>query len=228
MNIITKIWRPAVAAAVTSALVALPAFVFAMESTQTASTTIVVVPVQTSVDVHINANGHADIKGAAITSIGNSSIEVTTTWGGTVLNWTVNYASSTEFLYKGGRSASASVLGVGDVVNINGMLTGSGLTLNAKVIRDRSKEKVALERHIFEGRLNASISTTTLPTTFGLKIGNINYTVNVPTGTQILNRNWGVTDLTTFQVNDTVRVYGSYNTSTTSSIDVVVVRDVTR
>jgi hypothetical protein len=121
------------------------------------------------------------------------------------------------------------VLAVGDIVNLNGMLGSSGgLTLSAKVIRDLSKEKVMIEKHTFEGKLQAAIGTTSLPTSFGLVSGNTTYTVNVPVGTPILAKNWASTNLGTFQANDTVRVYGSLNGSSTSMIDAVVVRDATR
>jgi hypothetical protein len=122
-----------------------------------------------------------------------------------------------------------SQIAVGDIVNFNGALdtSASSLTVNANVIRDVSKEKVSLEKHVFEGTLQ-SLAGTSFPTTLSLLIGGANYTVNLPSNTLVLGKNWGALALSSFVVGDTVRVFGSLQTSTSTTINALVVRNASR
>jgi len=192
-----------------------------------ASTTVKSAVVAPSIT--INTRGDVTVKGANVTSINGSTITATTVWNGNTLTWTVTTASSTNFLYHGGKSSTSGVIAVNDNVNFSGTLNGNGLTVAANTVRDNSKEKSAiLDQHTFEGKLNAAIGTTSLPTSFSLKIGNTNFTVNVPVNTPILNKNWASINLGSFVAGDTVRVYGSAEASSTNILDAVVVRDATR
>ena len=215
MNIIDRIPRSVIGVVLAAGLVVTPLIAFAA--------------MNPSPTVSIGEKGNVTVKSATVTAVNGSTITATTAWNGNALTWTVTTGSTTDFKFKGGKSATVATVAVGDNVNFNGTLGGNGLTVAASTVRDNSKEQVLPpQKHTFEGKLNAAVGTTTLPTTFSLKIGNNNVTVNVPVNTPILNKVWASVNLGSFQAGDTVRVYGSAEASSSSVLDAVVVRDATR
>lgn len=192
--------------------------------------------VSSSVSANINPSGHVLVRGATVTGVSGNTVTATTTWNSTTLTWTVVTASSTEVLGRNGNDKrDALVLAsvkVGDTINFQGTLSaGTGLTVAARVLRNLSVVKPVVQpvvqRDIFQGRLE-SIASTTLPTTLGLKVGNTLYTVVVPLGTPVLKSNFTATTLSTLQVGDIVRVFGSASTTNNTTIDALIVRDASR
>lgn len=180
--------------------------------------------------VEIGPAGNVHVQGATVTSVSSSTISAATVWGSTTLSWNVVTNSSTQFNGKNG-NVSLSDVKLGDSVNFNGKLdsSASALTVTATNVRDISvaKEIKVLLKDIFQGTLQ-SFAATTSPTSFTMKSGDKTLSVNVSASTQILNRNFGVTTLGTFQSGDTVRVYGSLQDATSSTINALIVRDATR
>ena len=88
--------------------------------------------------------------------------------------------------------------------------------------------KALLNKRTFEGTLKSVSASTTLPTSFMLTLGSIDFTVDVPSGISILNKDWLQTPLSTFVVGDKVRVYGAVEANNTSVVDASVVRDASR
>lgn len=188
--------------------------------------------VSSSVSANINPSGHVLVRGATVTGVSGNTVTATTTWNSATLTWTVVTASSTEVLGRNGNDKrDALVLAsvkVGDTINFQGTLSaGTGLTVNARVLRNLSVVKPVVQRDIFQGRLE-SIASTTLPTTLGLKVGNTLYTVVVPLGTPVLKSNFTATTLSTLQVGDIVRIFGSLEAANDTSIDALIVRDASR
>lgn len=144
-------------------------------------------------------------------------------------NITVKTATTTQ-IKKGNLVITFADLHVGDKIDkTDGLYNNLTLTLTAnsvKVKADQSQGNGNQNSQVFEGTLQ-SLSATTTPTTLALMVGGTSYTVNIPTGISILNKNWLITSLTTFQVGDTVRVYGALQSGTTI-IDASVVRDASR
>lgn len=144
-------------------------------------------------------------------------------------NITVKTATTTQ-IKKGNLVITFADLHVGDKIDkTDGLYNNLTLTLTAnsvKVKADQSQGNGNQNSQVFEGTLQ-SLSATTTPTTLALMVGGTSYTVNIPTGISILNKNWLITSLTTFQVGDIVRVYGALQSGTTI-IDASVVRDASR
>ncbi len=180
---------------------------------------------KSGLEVQIGESGRVLVRGATVTGVSGNTITATTVWGSASVTWTVN-ASNAQFVDRGGRNAGLADISVGDTVSFNGSLntSASAFSVNATTVKNWSKDRKVLERHTFEGKLQ-SIASTTLPTNFVLKVGDTNFTVNVAVGTPILKNNWSNTTLAQFAVGNTVRVYGSVQASSTTTIDAVVVRN---
>ncbi len=184
-----------------------------------------------SVDVSIN-NGRVNVNGAKVTAVSGNTITANTSWGSSNLIWNVKIGSSTIVKDARGKGKTpVTQIVAGDTINFKGSLdTGlSGLTVNATQVKDltRNATDSSTEKHVFEGKLQA-LATTSLPTSFTLLINSINYTVNVPSNALILAKNWTAIALSSFVVGDTVRVFGSLQTSTSTVIDALVVRNASR
>lgn len=178
-----------------------------------------------TLEVHIFDNGKVLVRGAKITAISGNTISASNTWNSVVLNWTVHTDSSTNLLRRFDGNAQMSDFSVGDFISFSGDLvqTGTSLTVNAKVVKDWSVQKTKAQAKVFEGTLKA-ISGTVAPITFTLTLsGNQDVTVNVPVGISVLNRNWMIVGLSSFQTGDKVRVWGAREGNT---IEASVVRNV--
>jgi hypothetical protein len=77
-------------------------------------------------------------------------------------------------------------------------------------------------RTTIEGKIS-SIEGTTLPTTMVVKTEEKVYTVNIATNTSVLNESWLRAVLSSFNVGDKIRVYGTVHSDLT--MDATVVRD---
>ena len=182
--------------------------------------------VGSSLEVNINGDGGVLVRGAKVTAVSSSTISATTAWGSNVLSWTVNVDGSTELVpRKGENKITLSDIMVDHIISFKGDLvtTGSGLVVNAKVVKDWSIEKKEKpeQAKVFEGTLK-SVASTTLPTTLVVTIGGVDYTVNVAANISILNNLWLTTSLSNFHVADHIRLYGTVSGTT---ITASVVRD---
>ena len=212
--------------ALLGALVITPAAVFARDNYDKSD----VRATGAELSVQINNNGSTRVSGATVTSVGSSTLVAQNSFGSTTLTWTVNTNSSTKFVDKGGKNYPLANIAVGDVISFVGTLNAgsNSLTVTATQVKDWSKSAKIFEKHVFEGSLLSAIGTTTLPTTMSLKVGNTTYTVQIGAGVPILSKNWATTNLGTFMVGDSVRVYGSVQPANLSVIDAVVVRNASR
>lgn len=157
-----------------------------------------------------------------ISSITGTSFVLTTTDNKTI---TVNTDANTK-ITRGDTPVAFSALIVGDkITKTEGLYNNTSNTLAAKSIRLYNDP--LLSKRTFEGTITSAVSTTT-PATFTFVSEGKTYTVNVPAGISILNKNWMQIPLSTFQTNDSIRVYGMIQASNTSMIDATVVRNTTR
>ncbi len=157
-----------------------------------------------------------------ISSITGTSFVLTTADNKTI---TVNTDANTK-ITRGDTTIAFNALVVGTkVTKTEGLYNNTSNTLAAKSIKLYADP--LLSKRTFEGTLTSTISAT-LPATFTFLSEGKTYTVNVPVGISILNKNWMQIPLSTFQVNDTIRVYGMIQASNTSVIDATVVRNATR
>jgi len=188
--------------------------------------------------ININPSGNVQVQGATVTALSGSTLTATTVWGSTVLSWTIVTSSSTQLVNNNKKSddnrglMTLADIKVGDTVNFQGSLaTGNaGLTVNARVVRDQSittSRVVSVQKDIFQGTLQ-SIASTTAPTSLTMKSGQTLFTVTIPASATVLKSNFSATTLSTFQIGDTVRVYGSIETTHPTTINALVVRDATR
>lgn len=182
--------------------------------------------IRKGVEVQINDSGRTIVRSAKVTAVSGSTITTSLAVGSTTLTWTVFTNSATNFTDKNGRSSGLTDVTVGDTVSFRGTLAAaSNLAVNATVVKNWSKDKQVIQKHTFEGSVQ-SVASSSVPTSFVLKSGNTNYTVNVAQNTLVLRNNWTLLGLGSIKVGDTVRVYGSVQTNNTSVIDALVVRDV--
>lgn len=137
---------------------------------------------------------------------------------------TVTTDANTKIM-RGDTTIAVSGLMVGDkVTKTEGLFNNLDRTLKADSVKISSG---VLGKRTFEGTL-VSIAGTTLPTSFVLKVGDANYTVNVPANISVLGSNWLVMPIANMQVNDTIRVYGAVQAASMTTIDASVVRDASR
>jgi hypothetical protein len=181
-------------------------------------------------NVDINKNGVVSIRGGKVVAISGNQIVVSSTLGSSVLTWTGSIDSTTKLEAKNGKTIELANIAVGDVVTVKGtMNSGSGLSFKTSLIRDISKAYVpvvANTKQIFEGKLTALPGSTT-PTSITMMIGNTAQVVSISPTTLILNSSWLPVGLSTFQLNDQVRVFG-FVPSGSNVVTGLVLRNATR
>lgn len=96
-----------------------------------------------TLEVHIYDNGKVLVRGAKVTAVSGATVTATTAWGSTSLSWTVNTDSSTEFVRNFGGKSGVSEISAGNYISFNGdlVITASGLTVNAKTLKNWSVQK---------------------------------------------------------------------------------------
>lgn len=94
-----------------------------------------------AVDIAIGTKGRTLVHGATVTGVSGSTISARSSWGTSVINWTVNTASATKFLLKGEGTTTISAIATGDTVNFDGTLatTSGQFTVDAHIVRDISR-----------------------------------------------------------------------------------------
>ncbi len=138
------------------------------------------------------------------------------------------FVSSSTVVKQGGATSTFAALSVGQkITKASGVWNNLSSTMQSEKV-DIYQNNALLNKRTFEGTLKSMSATTTLPTTLVLTVGTSDFTVNVPAGISILNKNWLTTPLATFVITDKVRVYGAVQVANTSVIDASVVRNTTR
>lgn len=157
-----------------------------------------------------------------ISSITGASFVLATENGKSV---TVNTDANTKIM-KGDVSVAFSTLVVGDKISkTEGLYNNNTNVLQAKTVKLYVNPVV--NKRTFEGKITSAVSILP-PTSFSFVSEGKTYTVNVPLGISILNKDWAQILLSSFQINDTVRVYGQVQATNTSVIDATVVRNASR
>ncbi len=186
-----------------------------------------------STNLEIGNDGSVVMRGATVSSISGNTVYVNSVLGSATLTWTVTLDGNTKLEARNGRTIQLGDIAAGDKVTVKGvMLSGSSLSLRATLVRDITKASQTTpvvnngSKQTFQGRL-VSVASNGLPTSVVVTIGNTNTTVNLGATTILLNNAWGVIPMTTFQVGDTVRVFG-YIPSGTNQITCLVLRTTSR
>lgn len=173
----------------------------------------------TGVEVVLGTNGSALVRGAKVTSVSGSTINATTNYGSSKLDWTVKTDGSTEFTAHKGSATGLSQIAVGDIVSFRGSIdqAQSGLTVNAKVVKDWTQ----LESNKSISGIITSINATL--NSFTVSHGNSTTTVQTNSSTNFdLNGKDG--SFASLFLNAKVKVKGLFSASssvlTASEVDV--------
>lgn len=169
------------------------------------------------VEVNIGSNGGVLVRGAQVTSVSSSTIDAKTSLGASVLNWIVKTDGSTEFVTHGGANTGFSGIAVGDTISFRGTLdqTVSGLTVNAKIVKDWSQVETKRTLEGIVSSINATLGSFTV-----VKNG-ATTTVQTSSSTEWKGDADAFSELF---VNAAVKIKGFFNASTTvmtaQSVDV--------
>lgn len=134
----------------------------------------------------------------------------------------------TTVIKQGSATTTFSALAVGQKISkAAGVWNNLTNSVQAEKI-DIYQNTALLNKRTFEGTLKSVSTSSSLPATIVLTVGNADFTVNIPVGISVLSKNWLTTPLSTYVVGDKVRVYGAVDPTHTTVIDASVVRDTTR
>ena len=136
---------------------------------------------------------------------------------------TVTLAASSTIM-RDGAAIGLSDMKVGDrISSASGLLDTTNSTFVAsKVVV--YVNKAMLDKRTFQGTLK-SVAGTTLPTTIVVTVGGQDYTVNVPSGISIVNKNWLAITVDKLVVGNTIRFYGAPHADSVTTVDATIVRD---
>jgi hypothetical protein len=163
----------------------------------------------TKVEVNLNGDGSALVRGAKVTAVSGSTISATTNYGSSQLAWTVKTDGNTKFNANKGSSTGLANIAVGDTVSFSGSLdqSVSGLTVNAKVVKDWN--------HV-ESKKTLSGIVTSINTTlnsFTLSHDNATTSVQTNSATDFDLSNGGDGTFASIFLNAKVKVQGLFNAS---------------
>jgi hypothetical protein len=182
------------------------------------------------IGIEIKKDGKVEVRGAKVTAVSATQVTATTTLGSVLITISANIDANTKVEAKNGKTIALSEVVVGDVVTLKGMmLSGNAFSMTATLVRDISKSVTPVvndTRQVFEGKVTV-LPGATLPTTITMTIGSTPLVVNISGSTTVLNTAWAPVALSTFQVGDSVRVFG-YIPTGASAVTGVVVRNVSR
>ena len=96
--------------------------------------------VGSTLEVTINDNGNAVVRGAEVTGVNGSTITARTVWGSATVPWTVHTDTNTQFVTKGGATTGLSGIKSGDFVSFSGTIdeSANAFTVDANVVKDWS------------------------------------------------------------------------------------------
>ncbi|HVO28884.1 MAG TPA: hypothetical protein VMT81_02805 [Candidatus Paceibacterota bacterium] len=181
--------------------------------------------------LQVSQTGSVLMRGT-VASVGTGSLTVNG-WGGV---WTVNVPSSAQIL-PASMGTDVSQFQAGDFVGVQGTVDQTGSwTIDATLVRDwtdhgtptaAQKQNIQAAHETQQSAPRDYIGTAGAVngTSFTLA-GNdgTSYTVNVPAGIEIVNRNWVTLPLANIMSGDNVRVYG---VNASGTITAQIVRDTT-
>lgn len=172
---------------------------------------------ETGVEVNIGSNGGVLVRGAQVTGVSSSTIDAKTSLGASVLSWVVKTDGSTEFTTVGGANTGLSGIAVGDTISFRGTLDQavSGLTVNAKIVKDWSQVETKRTLEGMVSSINATLGSFTV-----IKNGSTT-TVQTSSSTEWKGDADSFSELV---INAAVKIRGFFNASTTvmtaQSVDV--------
>lgn len=113
--------------------------------------------VGSTLEVRINDDNSVVVRGAKVTAVSGSVITAQTAFGSTMLSWSVQTNADTRFANRADSSASLATIAVGDYISFSGSLNTAvtGLTVNAKAVKDWSKAAVETPRSAFAGTVQS-------------------------------------------------------------------------
>lgn len=172
------------------------------------------------VEINIGGNGNVLVRGAKVTSVSSSTVSANTNYGSSILGWTVKTNGDTEFTTNKGGSTGIAQIVVGDVISFRGSLDQaiSGLTVNAKVVKDWTQVE---SKKTYKGvvtSINATLNS------FTLSHGDATTTIQTNSGTKFKLANGDTGSFADIFLNAKVKVMGMWNASSTvltaTSVDV--------
>ncbi len=139
-------------------------------------------------------------------------------------NITVAVTASTT-ITKGNQAATfADITQGATIAGTSGTWDTVSNTLTASKVRIYVNEAL-LNKRVFEGTVQ-TVGGTAAPATLTVQVGKTTYTVNVAANTTLITSKWNATTLGAMATGNTVRIYGSIDPSNTTTINALVVRDV--
>ena len=172
------------------------------------------------VEINLGTNGSALVRGAKVTSVSGALINANTTYGSSVLGWRVMTDGNTRFSANKGTTSGIGNIAVGDTISFSGSLdqTVSGLTVNAKVVKDWTQVE---SKKTLSG-IVTSINTTL--NSFTLSHDDATTTVETNSGTAFKLTNGDSASFASLFLNAKVKIAGMFNASssvvTATSVDI--------
>lgn len=179
----------------------------------------------TGVEINIGEKGAVLVRGAKVTSVSGTQVNASTNYGSSVMAWTLKTDSTTEFTSNKGASAGISQIAVGDIISFRGSLDQavSGLTVNAKVVKDWTQVESKRTVSGIVTSINATLNSFTLSSN-GSTSSPQATTVQTNAGTKFKVSNGNTASFTDIFLNARVKVLGMWNASssvlTATSVDI--------
>lgn len=167
--------------------------------------------VGSAVEVRMANDNSVVVRGAKVTSISGSVINVQTAFGSSVLSWNVRVGADTKIITLPGGPIALAAISVGDYVSFSGLLdtSVSGLTVNAKVLKDWSQIDRSASFRYFNGSVQ---SVDVANKRFTLKTEGAEGVITVALATtSVMNGGEGSFTIANLAVGNTVKVSGTYD-----------------
>lgn len=180
----------------------------------------------TKVEVNLDTDGSALVRGAKVTSVSGSTINATTNYGSSQLSWRVVTDGSTKFNATKGGSTGLANIAVGDTVSFSGSLdqTVSGLTVNAKVVKDWNHVESKKTLSGIVTSINATLNSFTVSHDGSTGSPQATTSVQTDSNTKFKLSNGNDGTFASIFLNAKVKIAGLFNASssvlTATSVDV--------
>jgi len=118
----------------------------------------------TGVEVNIGANGSALVRGAKVPGVSSTTVNANTSLGSSVLSWIVKTDSNTDFSATKNGAEGIANIAVGDTISFRGTIDQavSGLTVNAKVVKDWTHVETKTKLEGIVTSINATLNSFTI------------------------------------------------------------------
>lgn len=116
------------------------------------------------IEVSIGESGRVLVRGAKVTSVASSTITANTSWGASVLGWTVKTDGNTDFVAHKGSNGGLADIAIGDTVSFSGKLdqTLNGLQVHANVVKDWTSAHAATKLSGIITGINSTLGSFTI------------------------------------------------------------------